>query len=252
MVARVALVAAEIDGPVDEDRELRIYLDQAVGVALVPVVAGPRLIRDVLDREGFVGRQLYVFECATPAFLDCRFEHAGQFLDRDDELFAKGIDASRQVAVARHKCIYLPEDPIEMRGVVCRRDRHEERRRLLVERGEVTCIDAQSHLHRVEARDQVPQAIGSHAVGCGEPGAEFRLEASRLVPDRVGRQLLAGGFVPEFFRTIVGVDVVRIDFSHRELENHVLPCQVVNAHHRGRRRNVAGWRRFVLAAGGED
>ena len=44
-------MATEIDGAADIDRKIGIYLDQAVGIALVPVIARLGLVIDVLDDE---------------------------------------------------------------------------------------------------------------------------------------------------------------------------------------------------------
>jgi hypothetical protein len=52
VMAGIAFVAGEVDRAIDVDRQVGVDLDQAAEVALVPVVAAPRLVGDVLDGEG--------------------------------------------------------------------------------------------------------------------------------------------------------------------------------------------------------
>ena len=74
VVPGVALMAREVHGPVDVDRQIGVYLDDAAESALVPVVAAPRLVGDVLHRETLVGRERDVLLRAFAAGGDCRFE----------------------------------------------------------------------------------------------------------------------------------------------------------------------------------
>ncbi len=60
VMARVALMAAEIDGPADVNRQVRVDLDQTLRIALVPVVAGPGLVGDVFEAERLVLGQPYI------------------------------------------------------------------------------------------------------------------------------------------------------------------------------------------------
>ena len=76
VVAGVAFVTREIDRPVDVDRQVSVDLNQAAIPALVPVVAAPWFIGDVLDRKRFLRRQLHVRQCARPAFGDRTIEGA--------------------------------------------------------------------------------------------------------------------------------------------------------------------------------
>ena len=75
VVPRIALVAGQIDGAVDVDRQVGVDLDQAAEVALVPVVAAPRFVGHVLDGELLAGRQRDVLARALAARLDGRLEH---------------------------------------------------------------------------------------------------------------------------------------------------------------------------------
>ena len=49
VMPRIAFVAAEVDGPADPDRKIGVDLDEAVGIALVPIVAAPALAGDELE-----------------------------------------------------------------------------------------------------------------------------------------------------------------------------------------------------------
>ena len=62
MMSRVAFVAREVDRAVDVNRQIGIHLDQASIVALIPVVAAPRLVGDVFDGEAFVRRKRHVLQ----------------------------------------------------------------------------------------------------------------------------------------------------------------------------------------------
>ena len=75
MVTGIALVAREIDRAVDVDRQVRVDLDQAPVVALIPVVAAPALAGDVLDAETLAGRQRDVLQRAAAAGIDRCLEH---------------------------------------------------------------------------------------------------------------------------------------------------------------------------------
>jgi hypothetical protein len=57
-MARVPFVCAQVDGAIDEDRQLHVHLDQALRVALVPVVAAPRPVRHQLEHEALTRRQV--------------------------------------------------------------------------------------------------------------------------------------------------------------------------------------------------
>ncbi len=54
VMAGVPLVARQVDGAIDVNRQIGVDLDQAAIVALIPVVATPRLVRHVLDGEALV------------------------------------------------------------------------------------------------------------------------------------------------------------------------------------------------------
>ena len=104
----IALVTGEIDRAVDEDRQVRVDLDQAVKVALIPVVAAPRLAGDVLDRE--LSRRPAAAGARAvrrAALRDRRLEDRVELVARDDELLPERLDAigerrpARQTAASR-------------------------------------------------------------------------------------------------------------------------------------------------------
>ncbi len=70
VMARVALVTRQIDGPVDEHRQVGVDLDEALVAALVPVVGAPRLVLDVGHGEGLARRQGDVRKRPAPALGD--------------------------------------------------------------------------------------------------------------------------------------------------------------------------------------
>src|SRR5690606_41064787 len=71
----IAFVAAELDGAAHVDRQAAVDLDQALRVALVPVVAGPWLVGHVFEAKRLAFGQRDVFERAAAALADGRLEH---------------------------------------------------------------------------------------------------------------------------------------------------------------------------------
>ena len=95
-MAGIAFVTGEIEGAVDVDRQIGIDLDEAAVVALVPVVATPRLAGHVLDLEALrrpAARHAPACGCGTPRW---RGEHSDRAGRRDDELLAEGVVAIDQ------------------------------------------------------------------------------------------------------------------------------------------------------------
>src|SRR6185295_1284599 len=90
-MTRIALVAGQVDRAVDRNRQVRVDLDQALVVALVPVVAAPGLARDVLDGEALVGGQRDVPRRAIAAFRDRGAKDSVHLFLRDLELPARGL-----------------------------------------------------------------------------------------------------------------------------------------------------------------
>jgi hypothetical protein len=55
VVSGIALVAGEVDGAVGRSAVVLIWM--TLRIRLIPVVAAPALVGDVLDGEAFLGRQ---------------------------------------------------------------------------------------------------------------------------------------------------------------------------------------------------
>ena len=83
VVAGVALVRGQVDGAVDEDGQVRVDLDQALQIALVPVVATPGLARHVFQRERLFGRHLQLRGGAPARFRDGSLEYRVEFFLRE-------------------------------------------------------------------------------------------------------------------------------------------------------------------------
>ena len=67
MVAGIALAAAEPNRAIDRDRQIGVDLDQALIVALVPIVRAPWLPFDELHREALVLAEREMRDRAPPA-----------------------------------------------------------------------------------------------------------------------------------------------------------------------------------------
>ena len=83
VMAGIALVAGEIDRAIDRDRQIRVDLDHAGEVALVPVVGAPRFAGDVLDGERLAARERQMLDGAGAAALDRGAEHGVDLVARN-------------------------------------------------------------------------------------------------------------------------------------------------------------------------
>src|SRR5688572_30718096 len=104
MVAGVTLMARQVDRPVDGDRQVGVYLDEALVVALIPVVSAPRFVFDVLDPELLTGRKLHVPQSARLAFRQCSPENRVEFRGRNDELPAIALVPLAHGSIAGKQC----------------------------------------------------------------------------------------------------------------------------------------------------
>src|SRR5580765_8829788 len=121
-MSRVALVTGQVDGPIDVNREVGVDLDQAAKPSLIPVVAAPRLVRDVLDREFLVGWQLDVLKRSFPTRLDGALKHLIELVARDDECFPVRRVSLDERAVSREALFQLIENLLKVRFGIGRRD----------------------------------------------------------------------------------------------------------------------------------
>ena len=111
-MARIAFVAREIDRAVDVNRQIGVDLDQAPKVALIPVVAAPRLAGHVLDGEPLVRRQIDMAHRALTAAPDRFLEDAIDARFGNDERLLVPVVTFDQRAVARQFGLELLQAPL--------------------------------------------------------------------------------------------------------------------------------------------
>src|SRR4029079_12769778 len=99
----------------DVNRQVGIYLDQAVVIALIPVVATPRLVGDVFDLEAFSWRQRDVLLRAAASFGNCRVEPL-----REPILGNKERLPVRVIALDERSCAGEPAVEVVERGLIVR------------------------------------------------------------------------------------------------------------------------------------
>src|SRR4051794_16713808 len=133
MVARITLVRCEVDCAVDVDRQVGIDLDDALVTALVPVVAAPRLVAHVFNREALLIWQRDPVPRTPAALVDGPVEYVGKAICWNDELGSKSIKPLDERAGAGDQPIELVERRLEVRLGTCRGHRVVERCGLLVE-----------------------------------------------------------------------------------------------------------------------
>ena len=163
-MSRITFVAGEIDGAIDVDRQIGIDLDEAAIVALKPVVAAPRLVRHVFDRERFVRRQRDVLQRARAAAVDGRFEDGVEFVFRNNEVFFVRVEAIGDRAFARQLAIELAREIFEIRFVVMRRDGVVDGLRLFVELHLLPLHDVDARDERFELARQIGAAQREHRI----------------------------------------------------------------------------------------
>ena len=86
-------MAGQINRAIGIDRQIGVHLNHAVVVALVPVVACPALVRDVLDDEALLRRQRDARERSGPATVDRRLERRIETIFRNGESGAEVVEA---------------------------------------------------------------------------------------------------------------------------------------------------------------
>ena len=150
-MARIAFVAGEVDRAIDVDRQVGVDLDQAAEVALVPVVAAPRLVGDVLDGEVLVRRQLDVRARALAAGADRGLEHRVELLARNHERAPPGVVPLDERIRFREALLEAIEHGLEVRVRIRRGDRVVERLGLLVEGQPLAFEHPHARAHRRRA-----------------------------------------------------------------------------------------------------
>jgi hypothetical protein len=114
VVAGIAFVAGEIHGAIDVNGQIGIDLDQAPEVALIPVVAAPGLVGDVLDREAFRAWKPDVGERPFAAAVNRGLEDGVDLVARNHEPPAELVVARHQRAAAGKALFELVEDLLEV------------------------------------------------------------------------------------------------------------------------------------------
>ena len=256
VVAGIALVTAQIDGPVDVDGQIRVHLDQAEGLALVPVVARPRLVVDELQGEGLVGRQGHVALGARLALGDGGPHHRLQPFLGNDIPGAEGGDSVGQGTFARNQGVDARQDRIIARQGA-QFGPHPEQGLSLV--GEVRLLSLQHPQPRRGGRD-VGQQIGPPLPAVG---VQTRFRKSFQPPGQgdgalgqlgQGARIRLGRLGP-FGRAVIGVDIARLALADLQRQGHIVPRDGVQAVGRrvGRRlrRRRAGGQQAGAQQGGD-
>src|SRR5207302_4841620 len=104
-MAGIPFVTREIDRAIDVDREVRVHLNEAAVSALIPVVAAPRLVPHVLDREALLWRQLHVPQRAPAPLGDRAIEHRRHAVGWDHEPLTERLVAIGERAGPRQPTV---------------------------------------------------------------------------------------------------------------------------------------------------
>ncbi len=155
VVAGIPLVAREIDGAVDVDRQVRVDLDQAAIAALVPVVTAPWLVLHVFHGKGLAVRQAHVCQRAGAALGDGPIEDARQPIGRDDKLLAVRVVALHERSAAGKQPADFIERGLIVRVGMRRRDGVVQGLRLLIE-GQPGSLQ---HPHTCPERLELPPQV---------------------------------------------------------------------------------------------
>src|SRR5438093_13060380 len=92
----ISFVTGQVERAIDVNRQIGVDLNHAPVAALIPVVAAPGLVRDVLDGERLHRRKADVGERPGAAFGDGAIEYAREAIARNNE-----VPAERFVALTR-------------------------------------------------------------------------------------------------------------------------------------------------------
>ena len=109
-MARVSFVTTQIYGALDVGRQIRIDLNQAEVIALIPVVAAPRLVIDELDFEVLAFRQGKTRQRPCATLGNRQVKDTLQTIFGDYEPGLKRCYAFGKRGVTRQQCIYFVEN----------------------------------------------------------------------------------------------------------------------------------------------
>ena len=224
VVPRIALVAAEVHRAVDAPGEIGIELNQALRIALVPVVAGPGFVGDVLHRVRLTFGKLDELECAASALLGRRFENFREFVGRDLELAAKRVDTDRQLVVARKQCVDFGEYGVEMCSVIVRCTYAEQSFRFLVKRARLSAGKIDAGIERAQPREQ---ALDTHDIPIRI--RQLRCQRLRSCANFLEARICGLGRGLDSFGTEIRVDMRGVVKGHAQFEEQILLDKLVNA-----------------------
>ena len=216
VMSRVAFVAREVDRAVDVNRQIGIHLDQASIVALIPVVAAPRLVGDVFDGEAFVRRKRHVLQGSLTARRDRGLKYRVELLARNHERPPPGVVARGQRALSREPLVQRIEDLLKVRRGVCRGDCVVERFGLLVEGQALAFDDADARVERGELTVEILMSEAAQLVSACHQLREFCTHVASLRRDRVEVSLARVGVALPLCGAVVGVDVVLVVLTECE------------------------------------
>ena len=114
-MAGIAFVRGQIDGAIDINRQIGVYLDDTAIISLVPIVTAPRFIGHVFDAEIFVRGQLDMRQRAFATRLDRELKHRVQLVLGNHERSAPILVTLQERSLTRKFRLELGEDFLEMR-----------------------------------------------------------------------------------------------------------------------------------------
>lgn len=123
-------------------------------IALVPVIAGPRLVADEFQHEAFLLRQRHESSGALAAGGNGRVEHRLQLILRDRKFRAEGFQALRQRALPRQQLVNLRHQRHVVSAVMVRGHRIVQQRSLFVEAELAALHHLDAGLHGLELLGQ--------------------------------------------------------------------------------------------------
>ena len=219
----------KVQRPVEEDRQVGVDLDDAAVVALIPVVAAPRLVVHVLQRERLAVGQCDVRMGAFAAGGDRRTEHPVHALGRDHERCAKSLVPLRQGATPRQRGVEGAEEPIEIGSVVRRGHGVVQGGRLFVEGHALAGTNCGPHVQGARLCAQRAQPpVDLHVVGGHRPCVERATQRGDVPAHRRERRGGLRDLAPQPFGSVVRIHRIRIVDTERQHQSHVVTCETVN------------------------
>src|ERR1043166_5141240 len=114
-MARITLMRREIDSAIDVAGQIGVHLNDAVEIALVPIVTAPWFIGHVFHREILVRRKGEMRLRPGPTFLDRQLEDGVEFVLGNDEGLPPLLVALPERTATRDLCFELFNDLVKVR-----------------------------------------------------------------------------------------------------------------------------------------